>query len=203
MKNSFDIIKKNTKAICILASSVLFIQSPPLMAKTTNFNIGFVTIQDLSITQSNALTFGQTITGIAGKTCTISKVFSGAVNTAVATTAAHTDGVSGDGCLTTNNALNNNLSGVYAISGEVNQAITLTLAPTTNANFTFTPNGQIFGAATAPSSGTIVFSNTPTSSTLDASGDSIVIVMGNIVIGGTDLTPNTPYSQTFDITATY
>lgn len=174
-------------------------------AKTLPFGVGFVTVQDLDITQANALTFGQNVIGTAGSTCTLGvTIYPGATIAASAATAAINDNISGAGCIAVAGALTNNLAGVYEISGAVSQAFNVTVNSATNADFSFSPTARVGDLATGlTAGGTTVFANTPQASVTDAAGLALLVVAGTITVGATDLTPNTPYSQTFDITATY
>lgn len=174
-------------------------------AKTVPFGVGFVTVQDLDITQANALTFGQNVIGTAGSTCTLGvTVYPGAGVTAAASTAAINDNITGAGCIAVAGSLTNNLAGVYQISGANSQAFNVTVNSATGTAFSFSPTGRVADLATGlTAGGTTVFANTPQATTTDAAGLALLVVSGTITIGATDLTPNTPYSQTFDITATY
>jgi hypothetical protein len=167
--------------------------------------VGFVTVLDIVLSTESGLTYGQNVVGIAGTTCTMTTdVFAAANETAADASTTIEDSITGTGCLTKAQATGNNFSGVYGISGEDNQAFSITVASSTDADFSFTPTATVCdvvaGCAVA---GTVVFADTTELSAFDAAGDAMVVVAGTITIGAADLTANTPYSQTFDITATY
>jgi len=188
----------------ILAGSLLTVAAASAQAKTVSFNVGFVTLADLDIVQTQALTFGQNIIGLTGTTCTMS-VTSTATNAASAITmvSEYHDAIAGAGCIDKVAAINN-LAGVYTISGASGQAFNITVASSSSADFDFAPTGLVITGGAANGSGVTVFANTPQSATLDTTNsDAFLSVSGTVTIGAADLSPNTPYSQTFDITATY
>jgi len=190
----------------VLVGSLLTVAAMSAQAKTASFNVGFVTLADLDIVQTQALTFGQNLIGLTGTTCTMTVANSGttANGTAALVIQDHDDSLSGAGCLTVAAGVNN-LMGVYSITGASGQAFNVTIASASNADFDFAPTGLVFTGDASTNTGVTVFANTPQSATLRAGGsnDAYLTVAGTISVGATDLSPNTPYSQTFDITATY
>jgi len=199
------IMKKNliTK---ILAGSLLTVAAISAQAKTVSFNVGFVTLADLDIVQSQALTFGQNLIGLTGTTCTmtVTNVATNAATAASVIIADNNDALAGAGCLDVA-AGTNNLMGVYTITGAPGQAFNITVTSASNADFDFAPTGLVSTGNANSDTGVTVFANTPQSATLRAGTpfDAFLTVAGTITIGAADLSPNTPYSQTFDITATY
>jgi len=174
-------------------------------AATISPTVGFVTVLDIVLTTEDALTFGQNVIGTAGTTCTMTTdTFAGTGVAAASTAAATDDSITGTGCLTVASATANNFSGVYGITGEDDQAFSVTVASSSDADFSFTPTAAVCDVvAGCDAAGTVVFADTPQLSAFDTNGAAMVVVAGTITIGGADLTSNTPYSQTFDITATY
>jgi len=203
-------MKKNmiTRA---LAGTVLVTASLSTSAVVAPFNVGFVTIQDLEITQNNALSFGQNVIGTAASTCTmdVNVLAANNGNNGTIPNADIEDAITGTGCLAVATAAGNNLAGVYTIKGQTDQAVTVTLGSVAaGGDFSFSPKGFMVrddSAVTFAASTTTLFADTPTSGTL---GDSVafqmgVVVGGTITIGGTDLVANTPYTANYNITATY
>jgi hypothetical protein len=174
-------------------------------AATISPTVGFVTVLDIVLSTEDALTFGQNVVGTSGTTCTMTTdVFAGTGVAASGAAAATEDSITGAGCLTVAQAIGNNFSGVYGITGEDDQAFTVTVGSSTDADFSFTPTAAVCDVtAGCLAAGTVVFADTPQLSAFDSNGDAMVVVAGTITVGGADLTSNTPYSQTFDITATY
>jgi len=193
---------KITKA---LAGSLLVAASMSAVAKVETFNLNFVTIQDLTITQINAVGFAQNVIGKAGTECTIS------VNGTLAATPAAgaapasanvTDGISGTGCLTVAANATNTFAGVYSITGATSQSVNVTVASATSDDFNFTPSGKLFESGTATAID--VFANSAASVTLSGTGGQANLYLGgSITVGSNDLTANTPYSLNFNVTAVY
>ncbi|SFC25540.1 hypothetical protein [Pseudoalteromonas denitrificans] len=202
-------MKKNmiTRA---LAGTVLISASLSTSAVVAPFNVGFVTIQDLEITQNNALSFGQNVIGTAASTCTmdVNVLAANNGNNGTIPNADIEDAITGTGCLAVATGAGNNLAGVYTVKGQTDQSFTLTLGSVaTGGDFSFSPKGFMVrdDSAVTFATATILFADTPTSGTL---GDSAafqmgVVVGGTITIGGTDLVANTPYTANYNITATY
>lgn len=202
-------MKLNLIKSSLLAASVAAM--PMAMAKVETFSLGFVTIQDISIIQNQALTFGQNIVGSAGTTCTMHLSITG-TGTALATGADVNDGMVGTGCLTIGGGASpssvNNLVGIYHISGEADQTVDISVSAVSTSNFSFTPSGKLVtqgDALNVTGNQVNVLGTSTTNDVLGSAGNSglSLIIGGTLTIGGTDLTPNTPYSSTFNITATY
>jgi len=189
----------------VIAGSLLTVAAMSAQAKTASFNVGFVTLADLDIVQTQALTFGQNLIGLTGTSCTMSITTTGTTAAAAASMLTdNQDELSGAGCLTVATGVNN-LMGIYTITGAQGQAFNITVASASNGDFDFAPTGTVIAGGVNIGSGVTVFANTPQSSTLQATAaaDAYISVGGTITVGAADLAPNTPYSQTFDITATY
>lgn len=193
---------KITKA---LAGSLLVAASMSAVAKVETFSLNFVTIQDLTITQVNAIGFAQNVIGKAATDCTISVSGTLAATPADAAAPASanvTDGISGTGCLAVTAAASNTFAGVYSIVGAVNQTVNVTVASATGSDFNFSPSGKIF--TSGGTAATDVFANSAASIALSGTGGQANLYLGGtITVGGTDLTANTPYSLNFDVTAVY
>lgn len=191
-------------AVCALVTTALG-STLKINAATLSTGVGFVTVQDLVITQSNALSFGQSVIGKASTSCVLAvTVYGGATTTAAAATAAINDNITGVGCIPVAGALTNNLAGVYGITGATSQAFNVTVKSATNADFSFTPTAKVGNVAAGLSAaGNVVFADTSQATTTDSAGLAMVVVAGTITIGSANLVANTPYSQNFDIVATY
>jgi hypothetical protein len=197
-RNTIMNTNKITKA---LAGSLLVAASTSAVAKVETFQINFVTIQDLSITQIQAVGYGQNIIGKAGTSCDLTVAVT--ATGALAAAAQITDALSGTGCLTVA-AGANGLGGVYNIAGAASQTVNVTVASSSTADFDFSPNGKIMTAGAATTATTNVFADSAASVALDGTnGRANLYVGGTITVGAADLTANTPYSASFDITAVY
>jgi hypothetical protein len=190
---------KITKA---LAGSLLVAASMSAVAKVETFNLNFVTIQDLTITQVNAVGFGQNVIGKANTSCTIGLAtnLTGNALTAAATSEM-VDGISGTGCLTVAANATNTFAGVFTITGATNQTINVTVASATGTDFNYTPSGQVYTVGT--NTPTDVFADSSASIGLGANSQANLYLGGTIAVNGTDLDANKPYSLNFDVTAVY
>lgn len=196
-----------------LAASALLSTAMVANAKTETYSVGFVTIQDLTITQDQALSFGQNIIGKAGTTCTLT--FAENVTTTTTTKAAPSnfnDGLSGNGCLEVAGGATptttSNLAGVYTVSGAAGQTVNLTVASITGSDFNFTPSAKaITDGADINVAGSFVdvFADSAQSDALGAgaANNLVLVVGGTLTVGSADLDANKPYSGSFTITATY
>lgn len=198
---------KKTNLYKALAASAILSTAMVANAKTETYAIGFVTIQDLTITQQQGMSFGQNVIGKAGTTCTLAfaENLTTTGTTTLAAPANFNDSLSGSGCLTVA-AASNGLVGVYTIGGAANQNVNVTVASITSSDFNFTPSGLSITQGDdldTAANYTSVFADSPQSEGLGASSNFALVVGGTLTVGGTDLTANTPYSASFDITATY
>lgn len=195
---------KITKA---LAGSLLVAASMSAVAKVETFNLNFVTIQDLTITQVNAIGYAQNVIGKANTDCTISiaaTLAAAPTDGAAPASANVTDGISGTGCLTVAANATNTFAGVYSIVGSANQTVNVTVASATSADFNFSPSGRLYTSGAAAGAGVDVFANSAASTTLSGTGGQANLYLGGtITVGTSDLTANTPYSLNFDVTAVY
>ncbi|WP_111980361.1 hypothetical protein [Algibacillus agarilyticus] len=179
-------------------------QSSLVHAAEVSFDVGFVTLQDLNITQVSALSFGQNVFGTASTTCTITPTFTTTTNTGAVTDAEITDGTSGAGCLTVSTSTSNNFSGIYVINGEPGQNINLTIDSVTATDFNFSPTISAVDDTDTYSNALTIAQDSSTAVTLDStSGNLNIVIGGTVTIGSTALTANTSYTEQFNITATY
>jgi len=192
-----------------LASTALLAATMTANAKVESFNVGFVTIQDLSITQQQGLSFGQNVIGKAGTSCTIYTALTG-TGTALVVAADVDDGIEGTGCLTQGGGSTptavSTFAGLYHITGAASQSVNVTVASTSTADFDFSPSGKLVTQGTAFTAGsTSLFADSPASATLGTTGNAglSLILGGSLTVGAADLSANTPYSGSFDITAVY
>lgn len=202
-------MRKNVYKKCLLGAA--FVLAPlSLNAVTTPFTLAFTTVQDLQIVENNPLTFGvANVFGKAATSCTLT--------TAVAAASSASTGLlvngdiqdslgSGDGgCIAIGSGTANNLSGVYEITGVAGQTANVTVSSISGGtDFDFAPNGFIVqNDSTVDFSAPVaLIADNPVSITVGDQG-SVVVVIGGVVNILQDLTPNTPYSGSFDITATY
>lgn len=164
--------------------------------------VGFSTVVDLDIVEQNPVALGQRVLGKAGTSCELEATAFPAGATPVADISAGvTDDLSGDGCVALASGTNG-LAGVYSITAAPSQAITVTVSAVASADFSFTPAAQVGNVVDGLGAGTAMLADTPTISGTDANGDAVLVVWGTFAIL-TDLTPNAPYSEQFDITAVY
>ena len=173
-------------------------------AAAIDYDVGFVTVQDINISQISSLSFGQNVFGTADSTCTIAPSFTTGTDTGAVADTDVTDGISGAGCLAVSDGTTNNFSGIYEVSGETGQSINLTIASVEGTNFSFSPDVLAIDDTDTYSNAAAIPQDSPTAITLDStSGNLNLVIGGTITIGGTTLTANTSYTEQFTITATY
>ncbi|AWB67261.1 hypothetical protein C2869_12785 [Saccharobesus litoralis] len=173
-------------------------------AAAIDFDVGFVTLQDISISQVSSLSFGQNVFGTADSTCTVTPTLATGTDTGAVADADVTDGISGAGCLSVSTGTSNNFSGIYVVTGEPGQSINLTIASVDGTDFDFSPTVIAVDDTATYSTASSIPQDSPTAITLDStSGNLNLVIGGTITIGSTTLTPNTSYTEQFTITATY
>lgn len=202
-------MNRNVLKKCLLSAALVF---TPLTttAVTTSFTLAFTTVQDLQIVENNPLTFGvANVFGKAATTCTLSTAVTAgsSASTGVIVNSDIEDSLnSGDGgCIAIAAGTANNLSGVYEITGVAGQTANITVSSITGGtDFDFQPSGFIVqNDSTVDFSAPVsIIADNPVSITI-GDGNSVVVVVGGVISILQDLTPNTPYSGSFDITATY
>ena len=200
---------KNTTLRSSLLTATLVAFPFGLIAATSSFTVSFQTVQDLQINESNPISFGTAhVFGKTATTCTLTTAVDAGSTTSVGVI-ANSDILdslsSGDGgCISITAGVGNNLSGVYEVTGVIGQDANVTISSATGGDFDFTPAGFMVS-----NDSTVDFS-APVNLVADNSalltigdGGSIVAVVGGVISINQDLTPNTPYSLSFDITAIY
>jgi len=201
---------KKTHIAKVILGTALAVASISAIAVTTPFTVAFTTVQDLQINENNPLTYGvANVFGKATTTCTLTTAVAAAssANTGVIANADIQDSLSsGDGgCIAIAAGTGNNLSGVYEITGIAGQTANITVTSISGGgDFDFAPSGFM-----VPNDSTVDFSapvaiiaDNAVSLTIGDAG-SVVVVVGGVITINNDLTANTPYSASFDITATY
>lgn len=188
-------MKKHAISKAILATvPVMFAAST--MAATVTGNVGFRTIQDVSITETVALNYGTSVIPLSGNSCTID-----GDGQTVGAVAVASGALSGGGCSGTGTG------GYFALSGENSASVRITVNSsdsTTYPDYTFTPEGNYasddLGAAiTAFDS---YFPDTQTTVSLSGAGLGTLFVGGRLQIVN-DLSYDTSYTVTYDIDVTY
>lgn len=197
------------KLAYVAASAALTTCSLVAFAGTSSFTVAFTTVQDLQINENNPLTFGTSnVFGINGTSCTLTTAVAAASSTntgVIANSDIEDDLSSGDGgCIAITSGTGNNLSGVYEVSGIAGQTANVTVTSVSGGDFDFTPAGFMVPNDTTTdfSSPVSIIADNAVSLTIGDNG-SIVVVVGGTITMTTDLDANTPYSASFDITATY
>lgn len=201
---------KNIGYCKTLLATAIIGTSATVWAATSSFTVAFTTVQDLQINQNNALSFGTAnVFGLNGTSCTLTTAVAAAssANTGVIANSDIEDSLSsGDGgCIAVTSDTSNNLSGVYEITGVAGQTANVTVSSVTGGtDFDFQPSGFMVPNDTTTdfSSPVSIIADNSVSLTIGDNG-SIVVVVGGVVTINQDLTANTAYSASFDITATY
>ena len=191
-------------------------------ATTGTFDVGFRTITDVTIVETQALNFGTTVLNTQGGNCTM---------TASAATVSETDSaidgpgttddsagqVSGTGCLTTLEGVLGNQVGIYTLGGISGSDINVTVNEVIVTDFTFTPDTGCYSvydgaAASALDTCDAFFPGstftTPLADGTDAGDAGVTDAELRVVVGGsiditTTLSSNTNYTDQFTIDAIY
>jgi hypothetical protein len=191
------------KAGAVAATTLLLATSAN--AAVFNASASFRTIADISITENAALSFGTSISGKAGTTCTVlSEVTAdgaGTPPTSVDALAFPGD-ISGDGCVGTTDAVN----GDYTFTGAADSTVTVLMATVTDTDFSFAPSGQYNDQDAATDATVTYFSDAPFNVSLlgtsGTNGDGRLSVGGTLTIIN-DLTASTSYAIAYDISVVY
>jgi hypothetical protein len=207
----------NKVMIGVLAGTAL-----PVLAASITANAGFRTIQDVSISETQSINFGNEVIPLAGNSCTLAGVgvqggttTSASVGTAVtvssATVSAGAGTLTGTGCGSTAGT-----AGYFTLSGQASTVVRVTVSSTDPAvfpDYTFTPNsGNFIATTTIGAAQSILGGNSPTvtsyfpdtqfNATLDSTGGGTLFVGGRLVINN-DIAYDTSYSATYDVDVTY
>ncbi|WP_199611718.1 DUF4402 domain-containing protein [Flocculibacter collagenilyticus] len=172
----------------LLITAALF----PVMsfAATYTAQVGFTTIADVTITPVTEISFGTQVFGISGDSCTLD---------AFVGSASATGALSGD-CLTGTGQY-----GEYTIGGQAGQVVNLSfdLSGMSGTDFTLSLTGETdTDTATNPGGEATINSGGVNPVTMPAGG-SFTLYLGGTLNIVQNLTPSTPYNDTFVITATY
>lgn len=189
---------KFTKTAGAIAATTLLLAGS---ANATIFNASasFRTIADITITEDAALTFGGTITGKAGTTCSLATALTAGAGAVVPDVFAPGD-ITGDGCSATAVDM---VPGNYAFLGVSGSTVTVLMTTATDTDFTFAPAGDYNDQAAAADVSTTYFADAPFNVTLaGAAGEGRLIVGGTLNIINT-LAASTSYAIAYDISVVY
>jgi hypothetical protein len=188
------------KAGAVAATTLLLATSAD--AAVFNASASFRTIADISITEAASLSFGTSVSGKAGTTCTLTSVITAGAAAALTNVDAFAfpADVGGDGCNGTTDAVN----GDYLFTGAAGTTVTVLMATVTDTDFTFAPAGQYNDQAAALADvSTTYFSDAAFNVVLNGAAGT-----GRLSVGGTlsiinDLTASTSYSVAYDVSVVY
>lgn len=188
-------------------------------ATTESFNISATTIADVGLVQVNGIDYGSNVFTSVGNCILIGNEPADAdlqIDPAIASIALDNGTLSGTSCV---NGDDLGTPGEYTVTGLTATDVTISMTSISNADFTFIPLGVASGygnATPADSDDTREAVSSAGPVTLRTAGaaddDGIVNLVVDqqlkIFLGGTlnvlqTLTPNTPYTGTFDLTVTY
>lgn len=212
---------RHNKILKALAVTTTVVLSTSVLAATVTGSVGFRTIKDVTVTETNSVNFGNSIVPLAGKTCSFAGfdtgLATGASKLAVPTSTAAID-IAGTGCTDGDDAT----PGYFTISGATGASIKITVNSSDAVAFpdyTFTPAVQysafpVGGAANTSADntnqiGTNIFPDTTTTVVLnDANVTNADDGQGTLFVGGTlsivnDLSYDTSYSVDYVVDVTY
>jgi len=205
---------KKTVLVCALSLGSISAAN----ATTGTFDVGFRTITDVTITETQALNFGATMYATSGGVCSMGAA-AGDINDTDsgilggAPIAGGTAGnVSGTGCITTAAGASGNQLGIYTLFGITGADIKVTVNEVVGADFSYTPDSGCVAnhvaGATNDTCDTFFTGSPVTVTTSDATDGTSLAGETNVVLGGkvtvnTDLSSDTNYTQQFTIVATY
>jgi len=184
------------------------------------FDVGFRTITDVTIVETQALSFGATMFATSGGVCsmdasaaTVSDVQAGINGGADGSTAGL---IAGTGCIDQAAATTGNQIGIYTVSGISGADVKVTVNEVLGAEFDFTPDSGCISNYDGSSGGDTCQSffpgtavTTALANSTEGTADSEVtdtelrVVIGGKITVNTDLTSDTNYTQQFTIVATY
>jgi len=186
-------------------------------AATGTFGVAFNTVADVSIVETQPLSFGANIFITSGGVCTLNAATPAAAtmqsDATTALTGNNYGAIAGSGCVTTAAGVNGNQGGYYRLTGVSGIDVKVTVNPVNNADFGFVPAGCVNnhdGTSAANSDSCDVFSSgvqltaTLANSTETGGVDTqLMIAVGGEITINQELTPGTAYSQNFTIDVTY
>ncbi|MGJ8691254.1 MAG: hypothetical protein ACSHW0_02090 [Thalassotalea sp.] len=208
---------KNTK-IALIIGALFLGASGASNAATETFQITVNTIDDVTLTQVQALDFGSNILISALGECTMDadtpEAGSLGVGTLAASAAAANYGeLSGTGCIDGAVAT----PGEYTITGTSGASVIITLSSVDAGDFIFTPNSNAFANYDDAAEGDTIVEigvGTPTPLLLASANDTGTNgtpvdgalefrLGGKLTIGGADLLASTPYDADFNVNVVY
>ena len=208
-----------------LASIVLIVASGASYAATESFNVTVTTLPDVVLSQKQALSFGANMFVTAGGTCLMNATVPGE-GTLMQYQDTGSAAAASFGALTGLGCVNGTATpGVYKIKGLGSTNVTITIDGVVGADFNFSPNSGCIvnfdnsaAAADSQDSCDAFVPGTPKTTKLPAAtateegsgapgyvveGELVFSVGGTVTIGGTDLTPNTAYTESFPVNVVY
>lgn len=220
-------MQPNKTKIALLLGAVCLGASGAANAASADFDITVTTIPDVTLTEVQALDYGTTMYVTAGGNCLMNASTPGNAPASLMqytrqalVVAANYGDLTGTGCV---NGAGNGTPGIYRITGIQGGSVRITISGVTGTDFSFSPNsGCIVNyngttvndgdscttfvpgvqttrllAATAEDDGTGATGQP------SVAGQLMFTVGGTVTIGGTDLTPNQPYTENFPVTVIY
>ena len=182
-----------------LAAAIAIVSSTAANAAVFNASASFRTIADITITEVQALSFGTAVTGKAGTDCTLAAVITPATPAAVVDPNATTTGA---GCPSTSDAA----VGSYTLVGASGSTVTLLMATSTDADFSFAPAGDYSDQESGGGADivTTYFADSPTNVVLNGTAGKT----GMLAVGGTlsilnDLAASTSFAVAYDVSVVY
>ena len=211
-----SIFKHSLLSAAILTSMA----AAPAFAAPQTFTFNVSTIQDVSVTERQALAFGTAIkldaTAQCGHAALNPSTHDWDTGASFALPPTGTDAVAlaGAGCADTSTA--NSAYGVYLVTGAAGTDVKVTLGDgtsftgegesiTPDSKFTFVPAGVVdvaLGTGTA-SPGTALTSGSAQTVTLDTNGNAGILVGGTLTIGTDSLAAGEDLKGNFTIDVTY
>lgn len=214
-------MQPNKTKLALIMGTLLVGASSASYSATGPQPITVQTLPDVQIFMVQDLDFGSSMFIDASQSCVMSATTPDPValrfNNGAATNTAYGD-LAGTGCV---DGSNSGLPGIYRVEGLEGQSVSIKISSVTEANgaFSFNPNqGCIVTYDGADTGGgdqcqgfvpNAFSSSKPLAVTADGSANGVVAgqlmftVGGTITIGGTDLSPGTPYNARFPVEVVY
>ena len=193
------------KRAAITAAMVSAMATTQIQAEPTSFTFNLGTIQNVGLTERQAVSFGNVFglqpLAVCGLPALATTNDWGTATYAITPTAAASPkAVIGAGCGDT--AATDSTYGHYLVSGNPGSNITVSLISGGGEGFDFAPQGVYDNSATA-GDGSVIAADTPTTLTLDGSGQGGLLVGGTVTLGVEGLEAGAALSGTFEIDVTY
>jgi len=199
----------------LVAGSLLLAMSNVASAASEQFVVSVTTLDDVSILEVNALSYGTNVFIDAGGECTMEASAPGATVLQMddASAAANYGDIAGTGCVDTTGQQ----PGEFRVTGLGGQDVTITIGSTSGGDYTFAPVGAYAihdGSTAGDTLGTYTTAQaaagvtTPLASSSDvgltvAANQLMFTVGGTITIGGTPLVADQLYNDTYPVTVVY